>query len=126
MAKGFMRNEISKFAVDAAATFKTLRPVPVQPQGPTPKQQVNEFLNMPREQRQALAMEMGPEAYQGHVEKMMDIANQEYGINSAGLLEYFAGDAPAAPTWEEDLFSQFGVDEMMESDLNSWVGDALK
>lgn len=78
--------------------------------------QTNEFLNLDMPTRQAMAVQMGPEAWTAHVDRMIKHAGT-LGLNTQDLQTYFASETPQ-PMQAEDPTMGMGD---IEQELNKII-----
>lgn len=107
-----IQNEISLMAEGGKAVFGDIRP---QASPQSPKARVNEFLSLPRADRQQLALTMGPDAYRQYVDQILNDAVNILGPGAANLYDYFAQDTPQQP---------YGITDPAE-EIQSMLEDAL-
>lgn len=102
-----LRKEIDTLSSGAKTQFAMIKPPPVPP---IPRQErVQNFVNMPIQQAQAMAVQMGPDKWKEYMDQNLNDVAEERGSNTASQLAQFYQQSTALPQ----------VPGIMQTDLES-------
>ena len=99
---GSMRQDLLDLAGELADTYRDIRPFRSAPPAPSRRQQATAFLGMSQQDRQALALQIGPEKYQGMVLENLNQLVEMVGPGAQKLLPYLMAPTPSAPEPDRD------------------------
>lgn len=86
-----LQHEILTLGEAGKAVFGDLHP---KAKAPSLRQQVNDFLAMPLQERQQVALQLGPEGYKDWLDTNINNAMKVIGPGAAALYPYFQSDMP--------------------------------
>jgi hypothetical protein len=118
-----LRKELGQMAEVTKGVFADVRP---KPRRMSPKEKVAQFLSMPREQRQQLYADLGPEQYAEFIDENMNSLVNMIGPAAKNLMPYFyADEAPQEVAADSEAQAQQYLQGLADGTLDDTITDEL-